>query len=86
MIGGMCLKLTLRFLNASMRSCGGRTKSIERAAVEIIEDYIKKRVEGFKGNDWFPAYGWLAYELGEMFYELMEELRMNVYDSIEPLY
>jgi len=28
----------------------------------------------------FPAYGWLAYELGGMFYKLMEELRENVYD------
>jgi len=57
-----------------------KVEDIEEAAVEIIERYIEEREQGFKGNEWFPAYGWLAYELGEIFYELMEELRMNVYD------
>ncbi len=57
-----------------------KAEDIEKAAVEIIENYIKARRKGTIGNEWFPAYGWLAYELGEMFYELMEELRMNVYD------
>jgi hypothetical protein len=71
-------------------------EDIEEAAVEIIERYIEERGKGFKGNDWFPAYGWLAYELGEMFYEIMERLRMEVYDPdrdeededypIEPIY
>jgi hypothetical protein len=72
-----------------------KAEDIEEAAVEIIERYIQKREQGFKGNEWFPAYGWLAYELGEMFYEIMEHLRMEVYDpdrdedeedfSLEPL-
>jgi hypothetical protein len=57
-----------------------KSEDIEEAAVEIIEEYIRKRERGFRGNDWFPAYTWLAYELGEMFYEIMEDLRMSVYD------
>jgi hypothetical protein len=56
-----------------------KAEDIEKAAVEIIERYIEERGKGFRGNEWFPAYGWLAYELGKMFYELMEELRENVY-------
>jgi len=60
-----------------------KAEDIEEAAVEIIERYIEKRDKGFRGNEWFPAYGWLAYELGEMFYELMEELSENVYDPEE---
>jgi len=73
-----------------------KAEDIEKAAVEIIERYIEERERGFKGNEWFPAYGWLAYELGEMFYEIMEHLRMEVYDPdrdeededcpIEPIY
>ncbi len=57
-----------------------KDEDIEKTAVEIIEDYIRRRRRKFKGNEWFPAYGWLAYELGEMFYEIMEHLRMEVYD------
>lgn len=57
-----------------------KAEDIEDAAVEIIEEYIEKRKNGEIGNALFPAYGWLAHELGEMFYELMEEIRMNVYD------
>jgi hypothetical protein len=52
-----------------------KSEDIEEAAVEIIEEYIRKREEGFMGNQLFPAYSWLAYELGEMFYEMAEELR-----------
>jgi hypothetical protein len=58
-------------------------EDIEAAAVEIIEEYIEKRKNGMIGNALFPTYDWLAYELGEMFYELIEELRMNVYDPEE---
>jgi hypothetical protein len=50
-----------------------KAEDIEETAVER---YIEERGRGFKGNEWFPAYGWLAYQLGEMFYELMEELRI----------
>jgi len=57
-----------------------KSEDIEEAAVEIIQRHIKERRRGARGNKWFPAYEWLACELGEMFYELMEELRMNVYD------
>jgi|YNPMSStandDraft_1061717.scaffolds.fasta_scaffold45973_2 hypothetical protein len=81
-----------KWLNEVLR---WKDESIETTAVEIIENYIKARKKGTIGNEWFPAYGWLAYELGEMFYELMEELRANVYDperdedkedfSLEPL-
>jgi hypothetical protein len=79
-----------KWLNEVLR---WNSEDIEEAAVEIIEDYIKKRRKGFKGNKWFPAYRWLAYDLGELFYELMKELRMDVYDlkkdeedcPIEPL-
>jgi hypothetical protein len=57
-----------------------KDESVEKAAVEIIENYIRARRRGTIGNELFPAYGWLAYELGGMFYKLMEELRENVYD------
>jgi hypothetical protein len=60
-----------------------KAEDIEKTAVQIIEKYIDEREKGFRGNEWFPAYGWLAYELGEMFYDLMEELRENVYDPEE---
>jgi hypothetical protein len=60
-----------------------KSEDIEEAAVEIIERYIEEREKGFRGNEWFPAYGWLAYELGEMFYELMEELDREIYDPEE---
>jgi hypothetical protein len=66
-----------KWLNEVLR---WKDESIEKAAVQIIENYIKARKKGTIGNEWFPAYCWLAYELGEMFYELMEEIRMNVYD------
>jgi len=70
-----------------------KAEDIEKAAVEIIEKYIEERERGVKGNEQFPVYEWLAYGLGELFYKLMEELRMNVYDperdeedgQIEPL-
>jgi hypothetical protein len=57
-----------------------KDESIETTAVQIIENYIKARKKGTIGNEWFPAYGWLAYELGEMFYEIMEGLRSEIYD------
>jgi hypothetical protein len=60
-----------------------KSEDIEEAAVQIIERYIEEREKGFRGNEWFPAYDWLAYELGEMFYELMEELGENVYGPEE---
>jgi hypothetical protein len=82
-----------KWLNEVLR---WRSEDIEAAAVEIIEEYIRKRKRGFRGNDWFPAYTWLAYDLGEMFYEIMEDLRMSVHDpdrneeegecKAEPLY
>jgi hypothetical protein len=57
-----------------------KDESIETTAVQIIENYIKARKKGTIGNEWFPAYDWLAYELGEMFYEIMEGLRSEIYD------
>ncbi len=66
-----------KWLNEVLR---WKDEDIENTAVEIIEDYIRRRRRGFKGNDWFPAHTWLAYYLGEMFYEIMEHLRMEVYD------
>jgi len=60
-----------------------KADDIERTAVQIIERYIEEREKGFRGNEWFPAYGWLAYELGDMFYELMEELDREIYDPEE---
>jgi hypothetical protein len=82
-----------KWLNEVLR---WKSEDIEATAVEIIEEYIKKRKRGFRGNDWFPAHTWLAYDLGEMFYEIMEDLRMSVYDpdrdeeegrcEAEPLY
>jgi hypothetical protein len=83
-----------KWLNEVLR---WKAEDIEEAAVEIIERYIEERESGkLIGNAWFPAYGWLAYELGEMFYEIMEELKANVYDPerdkdeedypMEPLY
>jgi hypothetical protein len=81
-----------KWLNEVLR---WKDESIEATAVEIIENYIRARRRRKIGNEWFPAYGWLAYELGEMFYEIMEHLRMEVYDpnrdedeedfSLEPL-
>ena len=66
-----------KWLNEVLR---WKDEDIENTAVEIIEDYIKARRKGTIRNEWFPAYGWLAYKLGEMFYEIMEHLRMEVYD------
>ncbi len=57
-----------------------KDEDIENTAVEIIENYIKARRKGTIGNEWFPAHTWLAFKLGEMSYEIMEHLRMEVYD------
>jgi hypothetical protein len=57
---------------------------IEEGAVQIIEEYIKNRREGAIGNKLFPAYTWLASELGQMFYEIayaiMEEIEGKIYN------
>jgi hypothetical protein len=52
---------------------------LEDLAVQIIERYIEKREKGFRGDECFPAYDWLAHE----FYELIWELGENVYDPEE---
>ncbi len=66
-----------KWLNEVLR---WKDEDIEETAAKIIEDYIKARKKGTIGNDWFPAYTWLAFYLGEMFYETMEGLRMEVHD------
>ncbi len=61
-----------KWLNEVLR---WKDKDLENTAVEIIEDYIKARKKGTIGNEWFPAYGWLAFELGEMFMTQKEKKR-----------
>jgi hypothetical protein len=62
------------------------SEDIEKTAVEIIEEYIRRRERGFMGNQLFPAYTWLACELGDiphkMFDKLLEELDRDLQNNL----
>jgi len=64
-----------------------RSEDIEKAVVEVIERYIKKREIGTQWNVFFPAYKCLAFELGEipfkMFEKMFDELEKEIYGSDE---
>jgi hypothetical protein len=64
-----------------------KSEDIEKVVVEVIERYIEKRRFGPQWNAFFPAYKCLAFELGEipfeMFKRMFDELEREIYGSDE---
>ncbi len=64
-----------------------KSEDIEKAVVEVIERHIEKRKIGPQWNDFFPSYKCLAYELGEIPFELfekfMEEVERDICELME---
>jgi hypothetical protein len=56
-----------------------KSENIENAVAEVIERYIEKREIWTQWNEFFPAYKCLAFELGEIPFEMFKRM----FDEVE---